>query len=194
MVIYRTLIVLTLTFGLAACGGVIARSYGINFVDDPADAAEVRERTEMETDVHQARVKFKGPIVYARDNILKDHYFLRAWLSTEVPGTYSVLQIYVVTVSDDWLFLDTARSYGKSYRVSQIDREVSDCDSYGKCTFTEQIGVNLTPQDVTRFGETGFDFQVSGRGGSREFSIPAGYFKGFAAAVGTHVASTAPVN
>jgi len=164
---------------VSSCGTMISEMSGIPVVN-PFDEAQIAQHTTVSYDPHEDIVTVKGPIIYVQNNIFGPTYFLRAWGSRGSSGSVNLTscQLYVHATFDDWAFLDRAYSQGTSYDVTQIDSKVGSCSSYGGCSVSEDIGVNLPIAECKERGESsGFDVKVSGSGGSLVVDVPASYFR-----------------
>ncbi len=148
-----------------------------NVVSDPTSADAVFAGTTVSDDVHQRTVTVQAPLV--RLGLDNSYTAIAVFIYDEnrhvTSKSYS-LGAYVF--AEDWLFLDHAYSYGRSFPVTS-GRKLVDCYEDGECLISEWVGIALTRSDLERFAQTGFTFEVAGSGGSREFSVPAGYFAGF---------------
>ena len=185
MIPFRFFVVFGVSIWVSACGATIARNAGINFVDTPTSSESVKGQTQIEWDEHQQITSYTAPIVFAAINIFSDFYFLRAFVPSvgNVAAKPNVIQLYVVAVIGDWAFYDRAYASGKQLSLTEIDRRVSFCSGAGGCTLHEEVAINLSMEDLITYSSTGLAFEISGRGGKKEFSVPSGYFSGFYAAL-----------
>ncbi len=156
---------------------LLTAAYNLGDIADPSNVEAVFAGTTISDDVHRRRLVVEAPLVGSG----RDTYKLIAALAYDENRrphhqTY-VLAVYVS--ADDWLFLDHVYSYGQPFPVVSTHRELVDCYTDGTCLITENVMIALYRDDLVRFARTGFAFEVSGSGGSREFFVPAGYFAGF---------------
>ncbi len=170
-------IVLGFLLVLSGCELLPSPYGGVSIVSDPANAEAVFANTTVSDDVHQRQVTVSAPLAHSG----RDSYSLIAVLAYDenrrVQNQSYALAVHVF--ADDWLFLDRAYSYGRSLPVMSTDRELVDCYADGDCLINEVVVITLSRDDLARYAETGFAFEVTGSGGSREFFVPANYVAGF---------------
>lgn len=158
---------------------------------DPNDRTAVAAGTEIAFDPHMGHHKAVAPSVldYKLIKTVEDcggllcnhhssRYMLRAW-SEELPFGEIGGQLYVTArFNQDWAFLDSAWSGGRSLPVTVIDRDVVSCEGVG-CTVVETIGVGLTREELKTASAQGFSVKLSGSRDSVILEVPAPYFAGF---------------
>ena len=156
------------------------------------DSAAIKRQSIVEPNTYRGLTTVAGPTIFP-DGDLTRGYFVRGWISHSA-ATQQALgerhQIYVVGIFSDWAFLEHAFAAGKRLDLTQIDRKVGTCSRFG-CTVYEDVGINLTGNELAAAMLTGLDFEVSGRSGSLRLSIPATCFTGYYEAYGA--ALSAPV-
>jgi hypothetical protein len=150
----------------------------------PQDEAAVRSQTTGIVNQHTGMQEFKSPMALLNNNVFEGSYMLRGWRRVGQPIKSSTHQLYLSVSSNGWLFLNAAYSGGSMLPMTQIDRSVGYCSSYG-CTVHETVGIDLTYDQLSKYASTGIAFQLSGQRGSKTYSIPAAYFKGYLDQLGT---------
>ncbi len=170
-------IVLGFLLVLAGCE-LLPSPYGLGgTLSDPSDADAVFADSTVSDNVHRRRLAVEAPLVGSG----RDTYNLIAAIAYD-ENRRPQRQTYVLAVhvsADDWLFLEHVYAYGQPFPVVDTQRELVDCYTDGTCLITENVLIGLTGAELDRFAQTGFAFEVTGSGGSREFFVPANYFVGF---------------
>ncbi|RMF67251.1 MAG: hypothetical protein D6740_12110 [Alphaproteobacteria bacterium] len=148
-----------------------------NVASDPTNTDAVFAGTTVSDDIHQRTITIQAPLV----RLDLYHSYLAIAVLTYDENRHVIDESYnlgVYVFAEDWLFLDHAYSYGRSFPVTS-NRKLVNCYEDGECLISEWVGITLTRNDLEHFAKAGFTFEVTGSGGSRQFSVPAGYFAGF---------------
>ena len=129
----------------------------------------------------EATIVSRNNSVYAYDassNLESVRYFLRATKIGKLPGPPESIQLYVAIGARDWVFLSQAFSDGRSFNVTQIDRNIS---SGSRVSITEDVAVNLTLDDLRAYSEKPLLIKLEGRDPSRAvvLEVPETYIKAF---------------
>ncbi|HRI77381.1 MAG TPA: hypothetical protein PLX33_10390 [Alphaproteobacteria bacterium] len=90
------------------------------------------------------------------------------------------LQIYVHANFSEWAFLNAAYSGGKSFKLTQISRDVGTCSKYG-CTLHEHVGIDISPSQLKSYAKSkdGMALKVQGNAGFVTIFIPPEYFAAY---------------
>ena len=143
-----------------------------------SDPQKVSESVKVENNPHTGLKTYRTGLASINNNILSGTYMLRS--STALNGTTdsSINQLYFSVATADWMFLNSAFSQGRSFPFTAIARQVVSCGKYG-CSLQEDVGVNLTINEIKEFARTGFVVQLTGKRGRRVVTIPATFFQGY---------------
>ncbi len=145
-------------------------------VGAPIDAPTVAANTTTTANPHTGLAETVGPVAYLNGNIMEGFYMLRSFHSKDSAAPFH--QLYFTVSSRQWLFLRSAHSQGRALPFRQISRKVGYCGRYG-CTVHEDVGINLSIEEIRTYSQTGLALQLSGQRGSRVYNIPASYFAGY---------------
>ena len=107
--------------------------------------------------------------------------FLRGWkdLKSKSGAPGEGFQIYVATVHGGrWHRYSSAwDSGGKQLETRSLGNDV-DCSRYG-CSYSEDVGVDITRAYLEAHRGSGLSLKVSGSGGEVVVRVPGGYVAGF---------------
>jgi hypothetical protein len=141
----------------------------------------VAERVTLKDDDLEAQAVFTTEPIYKEKGGLlggvANDSFLRAFVDKRTGQVSWQVYIIINYSASAWQFYEVA-NYQTSQGVTQvpvtiIDRDVYDCTSYGTCSYTEQLGFDLTDEVVRALaklylpgGKLGiWRFRLEGHGG-----------------------------
>lgn len=143
----------------------------------------VEAATRARADPHTGVTTVLGPQVVFANGLDFHHFWLRGWLDPRNPSVHNSFQVVVRARFPRRVYLRQAYSQGERLRADLIDAE-RVCG--GGCVWYETVGIPLTEQEMERFAETGFVFEITGRRDQVVVRVPAGHFSGFLAAFRSH--------
>ena len=193
----KHLALFVLIFSLVGCTEFIETMKNPNYPVVVEDPSSVAHHTRVDYSEHQGLISINGP------QVLGNFYgtnLLRATKYMKYPYNFSNIQIYIIINMADWKKYTMAFSYGKEYNITQISHELTNCHRYEKkkngddecsnrqrkecgsdvrCNTNQHLAVNISLDDLNRFAETGFTFELAGKNRKQLITIPASYFAGF---------------
>jgi hypothetical protein len=147
------------------------------------DPGWVAERTSVEKDDFKKLVTVVSPTVRGVMDGGQYDVFLRGWkdLKSRTRTTSDGFQIYVATVHGGrWHRYSSAWDSGGSQLETRSLGNDVDCSRYG-CSYSEDIGIDVTRAYLEAHRGSGLSLKVSGSGGEAVVRVPAGYVAGFLA-------------
>lgn len=184
---FAVVLVIVLAPALAACGGIdlsrILTWPSANWAD-PNNYDAVRGKIEHDYDAGRGRMTVTGPVAYGDNDVFGHSYFLRAVLKDDEVGDpplsrVTVLQIYVIaSLLPGHANLDRASSGGRTFDVTDIYKADIPC-ARAVCPVRQDVGINITMDDLARFAAEGLDVTLTGKRGRIALDIPAPYFRAF---------------
>ncbi|HEB87905.1 MAG TPA: hypothetical protein ENI68_12950 [Gammaproteobacteria bacterium] len=140
-------------------------------------ALTVQNATIMENDPYKKTNWIKGPLVNCGGQC---EMFLRSWVSD---GSASVFyQLYVNDDDFEWRFFDSAYDMnGTKMDFIILDRQTRM--GYGYARTIETFAIFLEKKYMNRAKTEGLNFKVSGKRGTKVFTLPPHYVQGFMSVV-----------
>lgn len=148
--------------------------------------ADLNNPDKVKNSVVVRRDDFKKVVSYIGPNGLEPPREIRLIAFRDERTQHILYQVYLGNrYYGDWHFYEEAYdSEGNKLELIKISRTVNSCkDKFYGCSFSENVGVNLSKDYLEKHINAGLHIKVSGTGGHAILKISGGYVKGFLSAV-----------
>lgn len=159
----------------AICCVAVLAGCAAGMTSNPASPQDIYSQTKVSHDPHTKTIHVNGPLVFVEDGlVLGDGY--SAFVNEK--GGKITTGLFFAARFKEWAYLEKAYSEGKPYTLQKINSEVERCGAKS-CTLTEAVGIPLSLQQMRQLAKKEvFSIKLSGRTGSKVFTIPGTYFQG----------------